>query len=124
MDVLEWWCALSVALDREEDIRRQSFYEAYIAGQYDPKKLPKKAPQRYTIPDPDAAPTGQRVNVLDQLARARFPVTKATGNIEEYARIRGWRKVFQLEDGTFVDEDGNPTLPPPGSVFVPVKKAD
>ena len=117
LSVFDWWCCVSIALDKEDADQYNLNFAAYIAGGYDPKKFPGPS-KPYTV-----APSDRKVDVVKALRDGGFPVGAARGSLEEYARIKGLRKVYKLEDGTFVDEDGNPTQQPPGTVYVTSKGA-
>jgi len=112
----EWYCCLAVALDAEEDEAYDRNYTAWISAGQDPKKFPKR-PKRLT-----ATREKGKVDVLGALKEAGVKIGERKGSLEEYARLRRMQRVFQHADGTFRDADGNVIEPPPGSVYVSVKK--
>jgi len=109
----DWYCCVSVALDAEEDEAYMQQRNAYMAAGGDLKKFPKR-PQRYIQAQP--AERNPFDVVMNAVKGVRVPT--ARGSVSEYARSRGLRKVFQMPDGTFVDDAGKPVEPTPGSIFV------
>jgi hypothetical protein len=116
MPVTDFWCMLAIAIRTEEDDRWRSEFYAYLSAGGDPKKFPKR-PERKRF-----RKEAKKVDVVGALKRSGVAISPVRGSFEEYAKMRGMRRIFQLEDGRFVDENGKETLPPPGSVYVPVKK--
>ena len=110
----DWYCCISVALDAEEEEMWFQQRNAYMAAGGDLKKFPKR-PERYVQARQEVCQNPFDV-VMNALKGSKIPQTR--GNIDEYARARGLRKVFRMPDGTFVDDAGNPVVAPPGSVFV------
>ncbi len=58
---------------------------------------------------------------MGAVKKSGLSVPSVRGSPQEYANIKGMRKVYQMPDGTFVDDGGNPVEPTPGSVFVKSK---
>lgn len=113
----DWYCCLSVALDAEEDEQYSQQYYAYIAAGGDPKKFPK---QRHRHMEP-VAPKNPGDMIFGAIAKSGLQMPSLHGSVDEFARSRGIQKIYQLEDGTFVNEAGEPVEPTAGSVFVPSK---
>ncbi len=111
----DWYCCISVALDAEEEETWFQQRNAYMAAGGDLKKFPKR-PERYIQAAQQEVSQNPLDIVMNALKGSKIPQTR--GNIDEYARARGLRKVFKMPDGTFVDDAGNPVVAPPGSVFV------
>ncbi len=112
----DWYCCISVALDAEEEEAYMQQRNAYMAAGGDLKKFPKR-PQRYTqVRRTEMAEENPFDIVMGAMKGAKVPT--ARGNINEYAKTRGLQKVFQMPDGTIVDDAGKPVEPTPGSIFV------
>lgn len=114
----DWYACLSVALDTEEDEWYNQQYLAFIAAGGDPKKFPRR-PRRY-IPPSKTVQKNPYDLVVGAMKQSGVKIGAARGTVSEYARARGLQKVYQMPDGTFTDENGNPVEPTPGSVFVKV----
>jgi len=126
----DWYCCLSVALDAEEDEWYNQQMLAYMAAGGDMKKFPKRRRRYGQTRSANVAPravegppeeTGYDI-VMDALKKANMPLVGMKGDIGTFAKARGLKKVFQMPDGTFTDEAGNPVEPTQGSVFVPSSK--
>lgn len=112
----DWYCCISVALDAEEEEAYMQQRNAYMAAGGDLKKFPKR-PQRYTqARRTETVEENPFDIVMGAMKGAKVPTAK--GNINEYAKARGLQKVFQMPDGTIVDDTGKPVEPTPGSIFV------
>lgn len=109
----DWYCCVAVALDAEEEEYYERHFCAYIAAGGDPKKFPKRRARR----------AQGSVDVLSELQRAGLRVPAIKGDVKEYAALRGLTKVYRLEDGSYVDENGQPVVPNPKSIFVPLRGA-
>jgi hypothetical protein len=115
LSISDFFQLYAVALDLEE----QRQYEQYILAGGDPKKF------RWSSRSPDeprATDDDLMGGILDFAIKSRIKPKRI--DIADIASIQGDMPfAFQLPNGDFVDEDGNPIEPPPGYVFVKSKKA-
>ena len=98
----------AMALDLDE----RDMYEKYILAGGDPNKF--EWSDEWQIPGPEA------VNKkIMQFAAERMKTKPKKIDLAEIAEIQGGMDmVYQLEDGSFVNEAGEPMEVPPGYVFV------
>lgn len=115
----DWYVSISIALDAEEEEWHNRQFLSYLAAGGDPKKFPKKK-EPYTIPAKKEEESTHSV-VMDALGMMGGMITGRRGSVKEYADSRGLKKVYEMPDGTFVDEAGNKVEPQAGSVFVKSK---
>lgn len=107
----------AIALDLEE---KESFRQYAMAGG-DPKEF--KWSESWHEPSPEEI--GKKLIEFAKDVKMRGIRT----DIADIADIQGrlsadWAmvKVFQREDGSFIDEQGNPVQPPPGYTFIKSEK--
>jgi len=116
-----FWCYLAESLDAEE---LRDYRDALLAGGKDAKKKWKWATPDHAGTKPVAI--GGQKNVKQSIVRFATMLSggplKASGNIEEYAKVRNMPLVYQDADGDLFDEHGKPIPSRPGQVFVPLKE--
>jgi len=114
-----FWCYLAEALDAEELI---DYRETLLAGG-------KEAKKKWKWATPDHAGTRAVVTrkedvraSLSDFATMMGMRMQKTGNIDEYARIRGAQEVYRDGAGKLYDRNMNPIESETGLVFVASEK--
>jgi len=115
----DWYVSISIALDAEEEEWHNRQFLSYLAAGGDPKKFPKKK-EPYTMPAKKEESTHDVV--MGALGMLGGAISGRKGSVEEYASSKGLKKVYEMPDGTFVDEAGDKVEPQAGSVFVKSKR--
>ncbi len=115
MEWVEWLRKLYAALRLDERCR----YERYILAHGEPKKWRWFYHLEY-IEKFAVTPENVERIMLDAFGVRHVKTHGIKGSIKEYAEMRGWRKVLQLEDGSFTYEDGTEAELPEGYTFVSV----
>jgi hypothetical protein len=125
----DWYCCVSVAVDAEDDEWYNQQFLAYMSAGGNPKDFPKRKRReqrsvnrrqesRAQVEDEEQNPYDI---IKGALKRGNVPMKGMRGDVDTWAKVRGYKKVLQMPDGTFTDEAGNPVEPAPGSVFVESK---
>lgn len=117
----DWYVCLSVAINAEEQEQHTRQYIAYVSAGGDPKKFPKlKRP--HLVPAERRPDVNPHDIIMNAISTSKVQIGGVKGNVGEYAKARGLQKVYQMPDGTFVNEDGERVEPTAGSVFVRSKR--
>lgn len=114
----DWYVCTSIALDADEEEWYNRQYLAWVTSGNDPKKFPKR---KLPYTEPVQETRNVQDMVVNALSMGKVKMDARKGDINEYARAKKLQKVYQMPDGTFVDEHGERVEPQAGSVFVKSK---